>query len=226
VAAIAITRRGFLGAAAALALLGATGCRGTAMSGGTTIAIGIWDGVEELDVVGPYEVLSSWAAFSDRPLEVVTVSDRRALVRCGHGLALTPDTTWSALGRPDVLVMPGGGSGGQLRDERLLRRLRSFASDGTLMTSVCTGAVVYAAAGLLDGKPATTHWSAMELLAQTGKNVEVRPDARFVDAGDVITSAGVSAGIDMSLYLIARLESDERAREVRRYIQYDPAPPA
>jgi len=92
------------------------------------------------------------------------------------------------------------------------------------MTSVCTGALILAAAGLLEGRPATTHWGALEALGKY-ENVDVRPDARFVDDGDVITAAGVSAGIDMALHLVARLDSRERAQEVRRYIQYDPAPP-
>jgi transcriptional regulator GlxA family with amidase domain len=93
------------------------------------------------------------------------------------------------------------------------------------MTSVCTGSIVYAAAGLLDGRPATTWWGALERLASSGRDVDVRGDSRFVDDGDVVTAAGVSAGIDMALYLVARLHSPERAAEVRRYIQYDPEPP-
>ena len=84
---------------------------------------------------------------------------------------------------------------------------------------------VLAAAGLLDGKPATTHWGSLEYLPQLGTDIEVRPEDRFVDNGNVITAAGVSAGIDMALHLVARLHSPERAREVRRYIQYDPEPP-
>jgi transcriptional regulator GlxA family with amidase domain len=103
--------------------------------------------------------------------------------------------------------------------------IRGLAGNGALMTSVCTGSLVYAAAGLLDGKPATTHWGSLELLPTLGKEIEVRPDDRFVDTGQVITAAGVSAGIDMALHLVARLHSPERAREVRRYIQYDPEPP-
>ena len=93
------------------------------------------------------------------------------------------------------------------------------------MASVCTGSLVLAAAGLLDGKPATTHWQSLELLPTLGSEIEVRPDDRFVDNGNVITAAGVSAGIDMALHLVARLHSPERARDVRRYIQYDPEPP-
>jgi transcriptional regulator GlxA family with amidase domain len=103
--------------------------------------------------------------------------------------------------------------------------IRGLADNETLMTSVCTGSLVYASAGLLDGKPATTHWGSLALLPTLGKEIEVRPEDRFVDTGQVITAAGVSAGIDMALHLVARLHSPERAREVRRYIQYDPEPP-
>jgi transcriptional regulator GlxA family with amidase domain len=190
-----------------------------------TIAVVIWDGVEELDAVGPYEVLAAWARMSDRPLRVVTVAQKPQRVSGSHGLGMVPDVTWKELGRPDVLVLPGGASKVQLADESFLARMRDFAGGGTLMTSVCTGALVYAAAGLLDHKPATTHWSSLSALGQYGQGIEVRPEARFVDAGDVITSAGISAGIDMALYLVKRLESEDRAREVRHYIQYDPEPP-
>jgi transcriptional regulator GlxA family with amidase domain len=93
------------------------------------------------------------------------------------------------------------------------------------MTSVCTGSLVFADAGLLDGLPATTHWDSLDHLASLGKDLEVRAAERFVDAGDVITASGVSAGIDMALHLVARLHSIERARQVRRAIQYDPQPP-
>jgi transcriptional regulator GlxA family with amidase domain len=93
------------------------------------------------------------------------------------------------------------------------------------MTSVCTGALVFASAGLLDDRPATTHWNALEELAELGRNIDVRPKDRFVDSGNVVTAAGVSAGIDMALHLVERLHSASRAREVRRGIQYDPAPP-
>ncbi len=93
------------------------------------------------------------------------------------------------------------------------------------MASVCTGSLVYAAAGLLTGRPATTHWASLNLLSELDPTVITDVDARFVDDGDLITSAGVSAGIDMALHLVARLAGTERAREVRRGIQYDPHPP-
>jgi transcriptional regulator GlxA family with amidase domain len=93
------------------------------------------------------------------------------------------------------------------------------------MTSVCTGALVYAAAGLLHRRPATTYWSAFDELAALDPSIELRREDRWVDDGDVITSAGVSAGIDMALHLVARLAGTARARQVRRGIQYDPQPP-
>src|SRR6185312_4931202 len=108
-----------------------------------------------------------------------------------------------------------------LENEQFQAHLRERATS-TLMTSVCNGAVVYGKAGLLTGRPAATHWSAVESLAALGVNVD--PDARFVDDGDIVTSAGVSAGIDMALHLVERLHGEEASRLVRRYIQYEPAP--
>jgi transcriptional regulator GlxA family with amidase domain len=191
----------------------------------TTIGIAVWDGVEELDFAGPYEVLTAWAYFANgREVRVETVAAHTGEVRCAHGLRVLPDRAWDDVGELDVLVLPGGNAGTQVEDERVLERVRRLSGNGTLMTSVCTGALILAAAGLLDGRPATTHWGALEALGEY-KDVEVRPDARFVDDGDVITAAGVSAGIDMALHLVARLDSRERAQQVRRYIQYDPQPP-
>jgi transcriptional regulator GlxA family with amidase domain len=191
---------------------------------GTRIAIAVWDGVEELDFVGPYEVLTAWNGYTERDVEVAIVADRGEVVRCAHGLRVLPDVTWDALEPPDVLVVPGGGVTPQLESGALVDNVRRLSSNGTLMTSVCTGALAYATAGLLEGKAATTHWGALDRLASFD-GVEVRADDRFVDAGEVITAQGVSAGIDMALYLIKRLDSPEVAAKVRRYIQYDPKPP-
>jgi len=188
-----------------------------------TIAIALWDGVEELDFAGPYEVLTAWAYYSERPRRVLTVAASPDPIRCAHGLRVIPDTTWDELGKVDLLVLPGGNSRPLQEDEGFVQRMRELAAGETLMTSVCTGALVYGKAGLLDGRPATTHWSALESLGAFGARVD--PDARFVDDGNVVTAAGVSAGIDMALHLIARLDSVEQAQKVRRYIQYDPQPP-
>jgi transcriptional regulator GlxA family with amidase domain len=193
----------------------------------TTIAIALFDAVEELDFAGPWEVLSVWAkGWPADEVELFTVAESSDPVRCAKGLRVLPDRTWPSLGAIDVLVYPGGrGVLAQLGDARVRQRLRDLAVSGALMTSVCTGALAYADAGLLDGRPATTHWSALDDLAEFGREIDVRGDDRFVDSGPVITAAGVSAGIDMALYLVARLQSRERGREVRRAIQYDPAPP-
>ncbi len=193
----------------------------------TTIAIALFPDAEELDWAGPWEVLRAWQLQFDDDVSVFTVADSDQPITCAKGLRVLADHTWDDLPGPvDVLVFPGGrGTRPQLGDEAIRTRLRSMAESGTLMTSVCTGSLVFADAGLLDGRPATTHWGSLDHLGRLGTDVEVRPDDRFIDTGDVVTAAGVSAGIDMALHLVARLHSPERAREVRRYIQYDPEPP-
>ena len=190
-------------------------------------AIFVFDGSEELDWAGPWEVLSAWShGWPDDGVEVFTIAQTEGVVTCAKGLRMLPDHTWGSAPDFDVLVFPGGrGTRGQIGDEEIRSWVQRSAQNGTLMTSVCTGSLVYADSGLLDGRPATTHWGSLEHLGSLGSGVEVRADDRFVDDGDVITAAGVSAGIDMALHLVVRLHSPERAREVKRYIQYDPAPP-
>jgi len=193
---------------------------------GVRIAIAVFEGAEELDFAGPWEVLAAWRFLYPDDLELLMIGEDTTPVTCAKGMRVVPDTSWKELGDIDVLVYPGGrGTRAQLGDETIRSRLRGLRQQGTLMTSVCTGALVYADAGLLDGQPATTYWSAFGELLPLGRDIAPRPDDRFVDNGDVITAAGVSAGIDMALHLVGRLGSPEKAREVRRYIQYDPKPP-
>ena len=191
------------------------------------VAIVLFDGAEELDWAGPWEVLAAWAdRWPNDGVEVYTVAETTEPVTCAKGLRVLADHTWDDAPKPDVVVWPGGmGTRAQLGDLEIRERVRSLAAGGALMTSVCTGSLVYADAGLLDGRRATTHWGSLELLGTLGEAIRVDDTARFVDEGDVITAAGVSAGIDMALHLVARLHSRERAHEVRRYIQYDPEPP-
>lgn len=191
------------------------------------IAVVLFDGAEELDWAGPWEVLAAWAGqWPEDGVEVYTVAESREPVTCAKGLRVLPDRAWDEAPTPDVVVWPGGiGTRAQLGEPRIRERVRALAAGGALMTSVCTGSLVYADAGLLDGRRATTHWGSLERLAALGEAVRVDDAARFVDEGDVVTAAGVSAGIDMALHLVSRLHSPERAREVRRYIQYDPEPP-
>jgi transcriptional regulator GlxA family with amidase domain len=191
------------------------------------IGILLFPDVEELDAIGPWEVLSYWTrTYPEDGFDVAMVSREGGLVRCAKGLVVEAHHAFAAAPSWDVLLHPGGaGTRPLLRDDVHLDWIRRQRSVVPLLTSVCTGSLVFAAAGLLSGRPATTHWSTLKLLAELDDSIEVRPDDRFVDDGDVVTSAGISAGIDMALHLVARLSSAERARQVRRGIQYDPAPP-
>jgi transcriptional regulator GlxA family with amidase domain len=193
----------------------------------TSIAVVVFEGAEELDYVGPWEVLAAWATqFPDDGVSVFTVSETGEQLRSAKGLRVIPDHSWETAPDPDVVLVPGGaGVYAMMKDGEFLDRLRAFSEDGVLVTSVCTGALALATAGLLHGRPATTWWGRLERLAEIDPTIEVRPDARFVDSGEIVTAAGVSAGIDMALHLVARLHSPERAREIKRYIQYDPQPP-
>lgn len=193
----------------------------------TSIGLYLFEDVEELDWVGPWEVLASWAQwFPDDEVTVFTFAREPGPVRCAKGMRVLPDHTLDDAPAMDVVLVPGGqGTRPQLGDEGIRGWLGGLAEAGTLVTSVCTGSLLLADAGLLDGKPATTHWASLEKLGRLGEGIEVRDQDRFVDAGEVITAAGVSAGIDMALHLVARLASEETARQVRRFIQYDPEPP-
>jgi transcriptional regulator GlxA family with amidase domain len=192
-----------------------------------TIGIVLFDGVEELDAVGPWEVLSSWTQSNPEDGYAVTcLSQRGGPVQCAKGLTIQAHHSYADAPPLDVLIYPGGrGTRPQLTDDAQLDWVRRQRESVPLLTSVCTGSLVYAAAGLLSRRPATTHWGSLDLLVELDPTIDVRPDERFVDDGDVITAAGVSAGIDMALHLVDRLAGTTRAREVRRYIQYDPAPP-
>lgn len=191
------------------------------------IAILLFDGVEELDAVGPYEVLAWWT--QTHPADGYTVStfSRDGAPATGaKGLVLGAQHGATDLPAVDVLVHPGGrGTRPLMHDIDHLDWVRRTRESASIMTSVCTGSLVYAAAGLLAGRPATTHWAALDELVEADPTVQVRRGDRYVDDGDVISSAGVSAGIDMALHLVRRLAGEDRAREVRRGIQYDPEPP-
>jgi transcriptional regulator GlxA family with amidase domain len=191
------------------------------------IGILLFDEFEELDAVGPWEVLAFWTRqFPDDGWTVSTFTRDGGPVVAAKGLRITPHHSYETVPALGVLLYPGGyGTRAHLRDEAQLDWVRAQRASVPLMTSVCTGSLVYAAAGLLAGRPATTHWGSLELLQQIDPTLEVRPDDRWVDDGDVITASGVSAGIDMALHLVDRLAGTPRAREVRRGIQYDPQPP-
>jgi transcriptional regulator GlxA family with amidase domain len=183
--------------------------------------------VEELDWAGPWEVLGFWATnWPDDNVELFSVArDNSRLIGCVNGARIQADYSWDDAPPIDVLVYPGGDTRAALGDKAVRQWVRDVAGRARLVASVCTGALVLADAGLLENLPATTHWSAFDRLLAMDKTIDVRRDERFVDAGKIVSAAGVSAGIDMALHLVARLHSVERAREVRHGIQYDPAPP-
>ena len=192
------------------------------------IAILVFDGAEELDLVGPWEVLGFWAReVADDPVELMLVGPSLDAVTCAKGLRMLPDRTLEGIGELDLLIVPGGSGTRALPtpDDPLHVALRAHAAAGALVASVCTGSLVLAAAGLLRGRPATTYWSAFDRLIELDPTIEPRPDDRFVDDGEVVTAAGVSAGIDMALHLVRRFAGEEVARTVSRGIQYDPQPP-
>ncbi len=191
------------------------------------IGIFLFPDVEELDAVGPYEVLSYWTlTYPDDGWSTCTISLDGEPVIGAKGLSFGTHHALADAPKLDVFLHPGGrGTRPLTRDGEHLEYIRDLRSSVPLMTSVCTGSLVYAAAGLLADRPATTHWGAVDELAALDPSVAIDSVARFVDDGDLITSAGISAGIDMALHLVARLASVERARDVRRGIQYDPHPP-
>ena len=187
----------------------------------------LFDGVEELDAVGPWEVLSTWTQrHPEDGWSAFCLSPDGGSVRSAKTLPLGAHHSIDDAPALDVLIHPGGpGTRPMLNDPGHLDWVRELRVTVPLMTSVCTGSLVYAAAGLLIGRKATTHWASLNLLSELDPTIITDVSSRFVDDGDLITSAGVSAGIDMALHLVARLGSIARAQEIRRQIQYSPLPP-
>ena len=183
------------------------------------IAIVLFDHFTALDAVGPYEVLSRLPGS-----EVVFVGQRVGPVRTDVGsLALHADATWDDVPAPDVIVVPGGyGQTAHMSGGPLHQWLRAADLHSTWTTSVCTGSLILAAAGLLTGRRATSHWLAQDQLPGLGA---VAASERVVFDGKYVTAAGVSAGLDMALALVGRIAGDSTAQLVQLGIEYDPQPP-
>lgn len=191
------------------------------------IGILLFDVMEEIDAIGPWEVFAWWTShFPGDGWGVTTFSAAGAPVTCEKTLVVTPHHSFDSVPALDVLVHPGGdGTEAMLDDDAHLDWLREQRGRVPLVTSVCTGALPLAAAGLLRDRPATTARTRLDMLSSIDGSIEVRREARFVDDGDVITAAGLSAGIDMALHIVARLAGPERAHQVREGIEYAPDPP-
>jgi transcriptional regulator GlxA family with amidase domain len=179
----------------------------------------LFEGLTALDMIGPYEVLQRLPG-----AEVVFAAKDAGAYRPDTGRpAIVADVALRDVPRPDVLVMPGGfGTRELMGDQEVLDWVRAAHEHTTWTTSVCTGSLVLAAAGLLDGLEATTHWTQMDTLALFGAKPT---EQRVVEQGKIITAAGVSAGIDMGLLLAARIAGDDVARMIQLGIEYDPQPP-
>ena len=183
------------------------------------IAIPLFDGFTALDAVGPYEVLSRLPG-----AQVSFLAAEPGVKRTDNGmLSVVVELELADLAHPDVLVVPGGpGTRELMRDEALLEWLRAAHATSAWTTSVCTGALLLAAAGILEGLEATTYWTELETLSRYGARPVSR---RVVEDGKVITAAGVSSGIDMALTLAARLADERVAEAIQLAIEYDPQPP-
>ncbi|HEX2383623.1 MAG TPA: DJ-1/PfpI family protein [Acidimicrobiales bacterium] len=182
------------------------------------IAILLYDRMTALDAIGPYEVLGRVPEAT-----LAFVSPEPGTKRTDQNLGLVADTALADAAHPDIVVIPGGpGETAVGRDERVLEWLRTAHETTTWTTSVCTGSLILGAAGLLEGKRATSHWLALDQLPKYGAEPTLE---RVVIEGKIITAAGVSAGIDMGLTLAARLAGDEVAQTIQLGIEYDPQPP-
>jgi len=190
----------------------------------STTGILIFDDVEELDFVGPWEILTAAAAVV-KGGRVVTIAERPGPVRCAKGLRVLPDHGFTDAPPLDVVLVPGGmGTRREVSNHVLIEWLRKAGEGCKWVTSVCTGSLLLHEAGFARGKRVTTHWAFVKALQERG-DVTVLDGPRYVRDGNVVTSAGISAGIDMALWLVGQLESPEIARNVQRFVQYDPAPP-
>jgi transcriptional regulator GlxA family with amidase domain len=191
------------------------------------VGILVFPEVEVLDFCGPFEVFSVTRVDEERrrqeqsPYEVVLVAELPGVVVATGGLKVVPDHTLEDCPPLDVLVVPGGwGTRREMRNDRLTKWLEERANQVTTLTSVCTGSLLLGKAGLLDGKRATTHWRVLQEMRVLFPAVNVIDDQHVVEEGDLLTSAGISAGIDMALRVVTRHHSEAIARATARYMEY------
>jgi putative intracellular protease/amidase len=180
-----------------------------------TVAILVYDGVELLDFAGPGEVFASAGKF-----DVYTVGPSGKPVTSQGFVAVQPRYSVATAPRPDILLVPGGNVGNVIDDAATMNWIKATAGSGEQVLSVCNGAMILAHAGLLDGLEATTHHGSIAALRQHAPRTTVHDDRRFVDNGKVVTAAGVSAGIDMSLHVVAKLLGPSAAADTARYMEY------
>lgn len=197
-----------------------------------TVAIFIFDDVEVLDFSGPFEIFGVAGKQNGQKgyFNVFTVAEKNT-ISARNNLVITPTYTFENCPIPDILLIPGGGgfrpdgtpfgSRKEMNNQRLLDWVKAMNEKVELLLSVCTGSLILAKAGLLEGLSATTHYKAVEQMREVAPNTHLFPQERWVDNGRIILSAGVSAGIDMSLYVVSKLYGQSAASDTATYIQYD-----
>ena len=189
------------------------------------IAFVLFEGAEELDFVGPWEVFTMVNAVAKGEAEAYTVAETAGTITCAKGMQVVARYGFEDCPAPDIVVVPGGmGTRREVHNPTMLEFIRRLDSSAEFMASVCTGALIFQQAGLLEGLPSTTHWGAIPELRAAGAG-DVREGVRFVDNGRVLTASGVSAGIDMALHLAGRIWGPKVAAAAQKAMEYYPEPP-
>ena len=189
-----------------------------------TFGIVLFDNAEELDWAGPWEVLSAAAQMNNED-KVVTIAQYDRPIKCAKGLRVLADHTFENAPKLDVVLVPGGqGTRTEVNNPVLIEWLKRVGAECKWVTSVCTGALILHGAGFAKGKRVTTYWGFVDQLRARG-DVTVLENVRYVQDGNLVTAAGVSAGIDMALWLLGQIHNPEFARRVQQYIEYFPQPP-
>jgi transcriptional regulator GlxA family with amidase domain len=186
------------------------------------VGILLFENAELLDFAGPYEAFSSATINQERVFNTFTVGQHKGTITSNNGLRCEIDYDFTDHPHIDVLVVPGGrGTRVEIDNPTVINWIKQISGEAELTTSVCTGSFLLAKAGLLEDMQATTHWGSIQRKRETFPQIDVLEEVRFVDAGEVVTSAGVSAGIDMSLHVIERLAGLEAAASSARLMEYD-----
>ena len=197
----------------------------SANSAAFTVGIVLFPDAEELDWAGPYEVFGM-ASKTLENVRVVTVAERSDPVRCFNGLRVLPDYSFADAPELDLVLVPGGqGARTEIDNSAMTTWLAKIAPRCQWLTSVCTGSLLLHGAGLTQGKRITTHWGFVPQLRELAGDATVLEKVRYVRYGNLVTAAGVSAGIDMSLWLVGQIWGVDHARGTQRFMEYDPAPP-
>lgn len=188
-----------------------------------SVGIFLFNEVEVLNFAGPFEVFSITKVHEEKPFTVYTVSQNGEMITARNGLKVKPDYSIEDLPPVDILIIPGGKGAreNEVKNDIIINWVRQQMKEVKLMTSVCTGALLLAKAGLLEGLKATTHWASIQTFKKDFPNVEVMENVKFVDEGHIITSAGISAGINMSFHILKNLLGVEIAEETAKSMEYD-----